>query len=389
MGEHGTRLYASFAQCDRVGATAAIIVALLGAWIGSLLLGGSQSPAPHLFYVPIALAAVRFGTAGALPATAAAGVLAGPLLPTDVDAMAPQSPGEWLLRSAIFMAVGLFIASLADGDHGTIRSRLQDAAVSARLSRAMRSGAIEVFYQPIFRVGDGALESVEALVRWRRPDGHYVSPASFVPAAERTGVIGRIDRFVLTRAVSAARELADAGRPVSISVNFSAVTLARPALEQSVRHLLETHDLDPRFLQVEITESALVDDLTTVVRHVEALRTLGVRIAIDDFGAGHASLNYLQHFPADVVKLDRTFLTTAADDGRSRRLLEGVVDMCARLHMAVVAEGVESTDQLALIREANVSLVQGFLLGRPGPLQELRASLDLPDRRPSQHDPST
>lgn len=375
FGRHGTRLYVGYAQSNRVAATAAILITLAGAWIGSFLLGGSHSPGPHLFYVAIALAAVRFEWPGAVVAGLAGGLLAGPLLPADVDAMTQQTAGEWLLRSAVFLALGIFIAVLVEGPHATFTSRLHDAAVSARLSRALDNGEIEVFYQPIFQVVDGQPAAVEALVRWRKSPGRYIPPDEFLPSAERTGAISRVDMYVLEQAVTAVQQWADAEKQLTLSVNFSAVTLARPDLPDAVRRLLERRGFSPTHLEVEITESALAEDLPTAIHHVRALRALGVKIAIDDFGSGHASLNYLHQFQADVVKLDRSLLTAASIDERSRRLLEGIVDLCARLEMHVIAEGVETDDQLALVRQANVPMVQGFLFGRPVSHDDVRAQL--------------
>ena len=372
FGRHGTRLYACYAQCSRAAATAAILMALAGAWFGSYLLGGSDSPGPHLFYVAIALAAVRFGWPGAVWTALAAALLSGPLLPSDVVSTTPHQMEDWLLRSAVFMALGVFIAALVKGPYPTFRSRLRDAVVSARLIRA-----VEVFYQPIYRVPDGRPAAVEALVRWQRSPGHYVAPGDFLPAAERTGAISRVDRYVLERAIATTKEWPDLGRQLTLSVNFSAATLARTDLPEVVRRLLNTYDFDATWLEVEITESALVEDLPTAVCHVEALRALGIKIAIDDFGSGHASLNYLHQFPADVVKLDRSLLTAASTDERSRTLLEGIVDLCARLDMNVIAEGVETGEQLTLVREANVAMVQGFLFGRPAPHEDIQMRLSL------------
>lgn len=375
FGNRGTRLYACYAQCSRVAAAGAILIALAGAWIGSYLLGGSQSPGPHLFYVAIPLAAVRFEWPGAVATALAAGLMSGPLLAADVESKTPQSAGEWFLRSVIFLAFSVFIAALVEGPHPTVRGRLQDAVVSTRLIRAIKHGEIEVFYQPIYRLLDGKLAAVEALVRWCSSPGHCIAPGEFLPSAERTGVISRVDRYVLEESITVVKGWTDLERQVTLSVNFSTVTLARPDLLNEVRRLLELHNFDPSRLEVEITESALVDDLPTAVRHIEAMRALGIKIAIDDFGSGHASLNYLHQFPADVVKLDRSLLTAASDDERSRRLLEGVVDLCGRIDMHVVAEGVETGEQLAIARAANVSMVQGFLFGRPAPRDDIQTRL--------------
>lgn len=375
-GDHGTRLYASYTHANPGLATTVIVIGLVSAWTGSILLGGSHSAAPHLFYVPIVLAAVRFSWPGAVAASLAAGVLAGPLLPAEVVPGTEQPASVWLLRVAIFLIVGVFVALLIDGPERTIRSRLQDASASARLLRALDRGSIEVFYQPVYRLLDDQLVAFEALVRWRESPDRYISPGSFLPAAERTGAITRIDAYVLNQAVTVASGWAAAGWPVSISVNFSAATLAQPHLVQAVQRVLGTYEFAPQLLQVEITESAVIDDLPMAVHQIEALRGLGVKVAIDDFGSGHACLNYLRYFPADVVKLDRSIVATANCDERGRRLLEGFVDMCSHLELQIVAEGVEFNDQLAFLRKAGVAMGQGFLLGVPAPASHLQPHLD-------------
>jgi EAL domain-containing protein (putative c-di-GMP-specific phosphodiesterase class I) len=377
--DHKTRIFVGYAQSNCVVAGVAVAITLAGAWITALLLDGAHSGATNLFYVPIVLASMRFRWPGTTFVALAAGVLSGPMLPVDVAARVQQPPAEWVFRAAVFMAIGALIVFLVEGPHPTIRSRIQDAAASVRLMQALRSGSIEVFYQPIHRVVDGEPEAVEALVRWRIAPGRYLSPDSFLPSAERSGVIVKVDEYVLQHALSAARGWEVAGRPVSVSVNFSAATLSQHDLTHAVRRALALYDFDPGLLRVEITESSLVDDLPAAVRHAEALRALGVKIAIDDFGSGHASLSYLQHFPVDIVKLDRTLLAAATSDERSRLLLEGITDMCARLEMRVIAEGVETSEQLDLVRDAQVPMAQGYLFGRPAPLAEIRRRFELRD----------
>ena len=374
------RLYAAYAQAAPCLAVAAIVLGLVGAWTGCYLLGGSQSAGPHLFYVPIVLAAVRFTWPTTISTALAAGLVAGPLLPADVSADLSQEPSAWLLRLGMFAAIASFLALLVEGPEETLRSRLQDAAASARLQRALKGGSIEIFYQPIYRLGDDRLAGVEALARWRQSDDRYASPGSFIPAAERTGAIVDLDAYMLRHAVRMARDWAISERPISISVNLSATTLARPDVVSTVASVLEEVGLAPQLLQLEITESALIEDLPMAIDQVEALRSLGVKVAIDDFGSGQASVSYLQSFPVDVVKLDRCIVTAATIDDRSRRLLEGVIHMCDLLDLDVVAEGVEFADQLELLRRLGVQMAQGFLLGRPAPADSVRALLS--DRPP-------
>lgn len=376
----GMRAFQAYSQATPPVAVVMIVASLAGAWAGCVLLGGSRTPAPHLFYVPIVLAAVRFAWPGAAATALAAGLLAGPLLPADVPTGIGQPPAAWLLRLVIFFGIGLFIALLVTGPEASVRSRLQNAVCAARLTRALKSGQIEVFYQPIYRLaGKGhtgedvqdRLVGVEALARWRRPDGRLVGPGEFIPAAERTGVVADLDEYVLRQAVGTARSWSTDQQPISVSINLSAATLPMRHIVDVVETALRDNELPAHLLQLEITESALLGDLPAAIEQVQALRSLGVKVAIDDFGTGQASLNYLQSFCVDVVKLDRSLVTAASIDDRSHKLLQGVVDMCHLLGLHVVAEGVEFPDQLTVLRAVGVEMAQGFLLGRPARADQL------------------
>lgn len=367
----GVRLWAGYAQTHHLRAAAAVVTALAGAWAGCLLLGGSRSVGPHLFYIGIVLAAVRFSWAVTATVAVGAGVLAGPLLPADASLHLAQEPGAWILRLGLYVMIGVLVALLSETPDATLRSRLLDAAVSVQLLRALRAGEIEVFYQPVRSVGDGRLVGLEALVRWRQSTDAYANPSSFITAAERTGAITRLDEHVLRKAITEASDWRTQAQPVYVSVNLSATTLARSQLVAKIDRMLGDVGLPPRRLQVEITETALIDDLADAVRQLSALRALGVKVAIDDFGTGHASLNYLQSLPIDVVKIDRSIVTAAASDDRSRRLLEGVSHLCELLDQQIIAEGVESPAHLACLHEIGIPMAQGFLLGRPAPVGEV------------------
>lgn len=371
---NSVRWCAAYSDLRSACAGAAIVVALAGAWLACRLMGGSHNAGPHLFYCAIVLAAVRFSWPVTAAVAVAAGLLAGPLLPADVASGTPQELGAWMLRLCIFVIMGVLIALLVENPEATLRSRRLDAIASARLRHALKSGEIEVFYQPIYHVEEERVAGLEALVRWRRPVRGYADPCTFLPAAERTGVVTQLDEYVLRRAIAAACTWPNAGRPY-ISVNLSATTLAKPLLAATIDEILGETGLPADLLQVEITESALVDDLPGAIRQVAALRARGVRVAMDDFGSGRASLNYLQELPVDVVKLDRSLVTAAAFDDRSRLLLEGVTHMCDLLDLQVIGEGVELPEQLTCLTEVGVSMAQGFLFGRPAPIDDIRALL--------------
>ncbi|HEY0889941.1 MAG TPA: EAL domain-containing protein [Nocardioides sp.] len=373
----GVHLWAGYSHAHPIRAAVTVGTALAGAWVGCLALGGSHSVGPHLFYVGIVLAAVRFTWPVTATVAVGAGVLAGPLLPADVSLNLAQDPGAWMLRLGVFVTIGVLFALLVENPEATFRSRLLDAVVSVRLLRALRAGEIDVVYQPIYRVRDERLVGFEALVRWRQrhPAVGHANSNTFISTAERTGAIAHIDEYVLGKAIAEASDWPNRTQAVYVSVNLSATTLTSPQLVAKIDRMLGDARLPPHLLQVEITESALIDDLPDAVRQISALRALGVTVAIDDFGSGRASLNYLQSLPVDVVKLDRSIVAAATSDDRSRRLLDGVSHMCELLDLQIIAEGVERADQFARLKEIGIPMAQGFFLGRPAPVGEIRTLL--------------
>lgn len=357
---------------------AATVLGLVAAWWLSYAAGGSRTPAPHLFYVPIILAAVRFPWPAAVVTAVAAGLLAGPALPADAASAAAQPLEGWLLRTLAFTVIGIFVASLMRGRREPLQAGVQDSLTSARLIRAVQRHQIEVFYQPLFRLEDMQVIGFEALARWadprRGPSAHRM-PGEFIPAAERTGAIAVLDGYVLRTATAQARRWGTELGPVKVSVNVSATRFKQPDLADDVARALARCGLAPQALQIEVTESALIEDLPAAVQQVNQLRRLGVRVAIDDFGAGHASLGYLDHFEVDTVKLDRSFVLRATTHPRARRLLTGATRLLSDLGVDVVAEGVETAEQAALLREAGVQCGQGFHLARPMPTAEMERLL--------------
>ena len=323
------------------------------AWVASYAAGGSHTAAPHLFYLPIVLAALRFAWPVVLATAVTAGLLAGPALPAEVSVGVHQRPEDWLLRVVMFVLIGSVLAFLIRGRHEPLRTTMQDSLTSVRLIHALQRSQIEVHYQPLYRLQDQHIVGVEALARWEEPHRGDVSPEDFIPPAERTGAINVLDQHVLrTAAAQAQHWRAHLGRPLRLSVNVSATRFKSGDLIFDV---------------AQITESALIDNVGDAIEQIHQLRSLGARIAIDDFGAGHASLGYLTHFEVDTIKLDRSFLLRATTDTRAREVLAGVARLLNALDVEIVAEGVETEDQVVLLRELGVPIGQGFYLGWPMP----------------------
>lgn len=241
-------------------------------------------------------------------------------------------------------------------------------ALQRELTMAVPNGEFEIHFQPQATAA-GEIVGFEALLRWRHPVRGMVSPAVFVPLAEETGLIGTIDEWVL-RTVCA--EAASWERPLAIAVNFSPLDFRRfdvPALVLQV--LLET-GLEPKRLEIEITEGVLIDDFSGAIAILRRLKNLGVRVAMDDFGAGYSSLSYLQSFPFDKIKIDQAFTRKLETNPESAAIVEAILNLSRTLKLPVIAEGVETESQLAFLAKAGCDEVQGYLIGRPQPMAHYR-----------------
>jgi EAL domain-containing protein (putative c-di-GMP-specific phosphodiesterase class I)/CheY-like chemotaxis protein len=240
-----------------------------------------------------------------------------------------------------------------------------------RLRAAITAGELVLHYQPIIRVGDDTIQVVEALVRWRVPgeDGssRFLPPAEFIPLAEETGAIEEIGAFALSEACRQLREWDDLGlAPIRVAVNLSARELCSPALPARVADALAESGLPADRLELELTESMFAEPEETS-RMLARLRALGVRVAIDDFGTGYSSLGYLTRFAVDVIKIDGAFVRRAAEGHDGAEVLRGIVTIAHHLNLEVVAEGVETLEQLHFVKAEDVDLVQGYLFCEPLP----------------------
>ncbi|MEI4273557.1 bifunctional diguanylate cyclase/phosphodiesterase [Klenkia sp. LSe6-5] len=253
---------------------------------------------------------------------------------------------------------------------GMAQAASDRASLAEDLTVALAAGdQLHVHYQPVVTLPGGDVHGYEALVRWQHPTRGPVAPLQFVPIAEQTGTVVALGAWVLRRATrDAAAGLAGQPGPSRVAVNVSAVQLADAGFVQSVRDALADSGLPARRLVLEVTESLLADDLDTASARLQELRDLGVRIAIDDFGTGYSSLSYLRRLPVDVVKVDRSFVADLARGGAATTLVASVVELARSLALDVVAEGVETPEQLATLVELGCTYAQGYLLGRPAPL---------------------
>jgi diguanylate cyclase (GGDEF)-like protein len=293
--------------------------------------------------------------------------------------VAGVASGEEALRDA---DLALYAAKIER--RGTVKlfvAPMRDAASSRmtlerHLRRALDRDELHVVYQPVVDITDASIVGMEALLRWQCADLGPVSPAEFIPIAERTGLILPIGRFVLARAVEQLAAWQAAGHDVRMSVNLSAGQLADEQLPDLLVELLETHGAPAERLLLELTETALMRDATgQPLQMLERLRATGAGLVLDDFGTGYSSLARLSSLRLAAVKIDRSFIAAMETDVGARAVVTAVMQMAGPLRCAVVAEGIETTSQRDLLAELGCPRAQGYLFGRPAPADEATAML--------------
>ena len=253
----------------------------------------------------------------------------------------------------------------------------QRLALEESLRQAVTNGEIHTYLQPIIRLADGALQGFEALARWHHPQLGLLAPDRFIAAAEDNGLIEDIDLGVLQQACEAvARWQSRAGMaPLRLSVNVSARTLGAVDLISRLQPILLSTGLQPGTLMLEITETALVQDIPSTTTTIADLQQLGLKLAIDDFGTGYSSLLYLKRFPVGVLKIDRSFVADLGRDPEDEAIAQAIISLGRSLAVEVVAEGVETLEQEQRLREMGCELGQGYRYGRPEPISALEATL--------------
>ena len=259
--------------------------------------------------------------------------------------------------------------------HERAVSRLQ---IESALRRAVEREEFRAYYQPVVSLATGQLAGFEALLRWEHPDRGIVEPGEFIPVAEETGLIHRLGRWILREACGQmarwSREIEGAGQ-LALSVNLSGRQIAEADLVPRVVDLLGETGLEPGRLTLEITESAVMQDAETAGERLAELRALGVGVSIDDFGTGYSSLSYLHRLPLTALKIDRTFVWAMGPSARETTICQGIVALARGLGLTVIAEGIETEEQRAQIRELRCEYGQGYLFARPLPAAKALALL--------------
>jgi EAL domain-containing protein (putative c-di-GMP-specific phosphodiesterase class I) len=264
--------------------------------------------------------------------------------------------------------------------HAEALTRLQ---IESDLRHAFERDEFFLHFQPIVSIQGGDIVGAEALIRWRHFERGIVSPATFVPVAEDTGLVVPLGRWVLREACRQAKEWDARGRGgkgFGISVNLSVREFAQPDLVRAVASILEETGLAPSSLKIEITESAIIGQKHPAIETVEQLRKLGVAIHLDDFGTGYSALSYLHRLPLDAVKVDRAFTSAIDLEERPLHVVKAIVSLAHAIGLEVVAEGVTNEKQLQLLRDMGCDLAQGFYFSRPCNGEEMSALLALGTR---------
>ncbi len=256
------------------------------------------------------------------------------------------------------------------------RTGTREFVIEAALHRALDKREFALAYQPQVDLCSGRTVSVEALLRWRHPEWGPIAPLEFIPLLEKTGLIVPVGAWIIDSACAQLRAWEDAGHsPVRMAVNLSALQFGDAALTRVVADALRDHAIAPDRLELEITESIVMQAQDAAIAALRSLRQLGVRIAVDDFGTGYSSLSYLSRFPITTLKIDQAFVHECEDNPRDRALIETMIEMGHRLDLEIVAEGVETQQQADFLAARDCEFAQGYLFGRPMPADELAAHL--------------
>lgn len=253
---------------------------------------------------------------------------------------------------------------------------LREQAITECMEPALREGQFEIYLQPIYRIMDGCLKGAEALVRWNHPEWGLQSPDQFIPLFERNGFITKLDQYVWDRACAVMRDWEDRGfAPFTISVNVSRADIYNADLVDILQKIIHTYDLAPSRLHLEITESAYTETPQQIIDTTRYLRKLGFIIEMDDFGSGYSSLNMLDQLPIDTLKLDGQFIQGEMEKPADKGILQFIMSLARWMDINIVAEGVETGDQLERLKEIACDCAQGYYFAKPMPVAEFEKLL--------------
>lgn len=260
-------------------------------------------------------------------------------------------------------------------------SALHDFAQNALLENKLKNAVFEqeflLYYQPQYDTSSGGLRGVEALIRWRDEEGNMISPGEFIPVAEKSGLIISIGEWVIERAVSTLAEWKKKfGVSLVMSVNISAIHFIQDDFTHRLIQIIKQYEVSPKEVELEITERALADDFARICKKMEILQQYGIQTAIDDFGTGCSSFVCLRNIPVHTIKIDKTFVDSMLKDKAGNIIAKSMIEMVNRLGYETIAEGVEQQEQFDYLKKAGCGYIQGYLLGKPVPEEQIEELLE-------------
>lgn len=254
---------------------------------------------------------------------------------------------------------------------------LKNLTIENKLKEAIFSQNFIMYFQPQFRTTDKALRGVEALIRWKDDNGRMISPSVFIPIAEKNGAIVPIGTWVIEESLREYSRWKEAHHyPMIISLNISAIQYKQADFIDKMLSIMKKYDVSPHEVELEITESILIDDFKEITEKLVILRDIGIKISLDDFGTGFSSLSYLKGLPIDTLKIDKSFIDTVVTDKNTQIITESIIYMVKKLGFETIAEGVEKEEQYQYLNEIGCDNIQGFYLGKPMPSEEIEKLLD-------------
>ena len=246
----------------------------------------------------------------------------------------------------------------------------KDLEIERKLRSALNEDKVFYYLQPQFDINH-KLRGFEALARMKDDNGNFISPVEFIPVAEKTGLVDRIDMSVFEHAVQFIKNATkDTNEEILLSVNVSVRHLMKNNFIDDVKRVLSKHNVSPSQIEIEITESIMIDSAEQALQRIDELKQMGMKVAIDDFGTGYSSLSYLTNFPSDLLKIDKSFIDKMNQSESSRQYVAMIINIGHTLDLKVISEGVESPDQIEVLRDIGCDYIQGYVWGRPMPPEE-------------------
>ncbi len=286
-----------------------------------------------------------------------------------------------------------FSLSMSDGSKNDIiryDNNIHDkiiagTALENELAAAIENNEMVLYYQPKINLNDGSLMGMEALIRWIKPDGTVIPPNQFIPVAENSMLITKISSFVLKEACRQNKEWQDKGYPpITVSINLTAVDFYQTDVKEAIHHALSETGLDPKWLDVELTESLALKDIDHAVKQMQEIRELGVKLSMDDFGTGYSSLSYIQVLPITLLKLDRSFIMYLEEDEVSREIVSAVIKIAKSKKIETIAEGIETVGQAEILKKSGCDHAQGYFFGKPMPADKFEEFMAMKAERQPQ-----